>query len=199
MRGENLAATLGAAALIVGLTAVPASAGSGASQACTDGIGYLANGVTSPVTVSFEVSHEPTKTDYKTVWVCYSTTAWGQPNAIVGGALVLEVATATDTTYPGAAVVLNCFPDTGVSVGPLTCRYGTSANTAPFDAGTTPAGGTCLVAVNGACQYYLPGVAVYTDRTPYPLLGINVYADQLGTVPVPVGLPAQCVSVLATC
>lgn len=85
-------------------------------------------------------------------------------------------------------------------MGPVTCTAGSGDNVAPFDEGSTPRGATCLVAVNGLCAYYLPGQAVYTDATPYPLLGICLVTDRTGWVPIPgVNLPAQCVAILTTC
>lgn len=194
MRVRKIIATVGAAVLLAGLTASPASAGTGPSQWCTDPWGYLGLGASTPVTLAVEVAHPPTSTGHQTVWLCYSTSATSTPNSIIGGAVGVDVHTDTGTTYPGAYVAIVCAPDANVSVGPLACHVPNTANVAPFDVAGTPAGGTCLVALNGWCQYYLPGVAVYPDRTPYPLLAITV----AGTY-VPVNLTPYCVGVLATC
>lgn len=193
MRIRSLVAAFGAALLVVGLGAAPAVAGTGASQACLDGIGWNYNGLSSPVTVAYEIQYAPGG-NLQHVWICYSTSAWGQPNSIVGGAIRLDVAYDTGTAYPGAYVALQCLPDSGVSVGPLVCSYANSANTAPFDVRVDTPGAFCLVALNGVCLMTAPGVRVYSNATGYPLLGITV-----ANVYVPVDLPPQCVGVFVNC
>lgn len=191
MRLKNLAAAAGAATLLVGLTAAPAAAGTGPSQWCTDGVGYIGTGLTTPVTVSFEVYESPTNTNHQLVILCYSTSATTTPNSIIGGAIVLDVWTDTGTAHPGGYVALTCAGDSGVSVGPLTCHVPNSANVTPFDASAYLAGSTCLVALNNWCYYYIPGVVVDTDTMGYPLLSLTVAG-----VNVPVYQPAQCLNLL---
>jgi len=195
----TLATTLATTAALVGVLAAPASAGTGASQACTDGIGWFSVGHDDLVTIALEVSYDPLNPSLQQVWLCYSTTSYGQPNAIAGGAIRVDVATDTGTTYPGVGVGLYCLPDSGVSVGPVTCFAGGNTHTAPFDVSTTPAGGTCLVALNGSCLAFIPGVAVYTNATPYPLLSITLVTNETGTVTLPVDQPAQCIGILTNC
>lgn len=200
MRLRDVGVALVATVLFVGFAAAPASAGSGPSQACTDGAGYLGIGYDDLVTISFEVQHDPLNPSMQSVWLCYSTTAAGHGDGIVGGAIRLDVVTNTGTTYPGVGVGVHCLPDAGVDVGPLSCWAGAGANTAPFDVTTTPAGGTCLVALNGSCQAFIPGAAVYTNGTPYPLLGIGIGSSETGWLPIPgVEVPAQCIGILSNC
>jgi len=195
MRIRDLVAAVGAAALLVGLTAAPAAAGTGASQICTDGIGWFGQGLTSPVTLALEVSYDPLNPAHQTVWLCYSTSATTTPNSIIGGAIGIDVWTGTDPfANPGAYVALHCWGDANVSVGPLTCFVPNSANTAPVDVVPVPQGQICLVALNGTCLYTIPGVALYTNRTGWPVLSLTVAG-----VYVPVDLPAQCLSVGTNC
>ncbi|HVF05925.1 MAG TPA: hypothetical protein VNA20_13870 [Frankiaceae bacterium] len=194
MRIRNVLTALGTAVALVGLSATPAAAGTGPSQWCTDGVGWFGQGVTNPVTLSVELYESPTNTNHQTLWLCYSTSATTTPGSIIGGAVGLDIYTDTGTTTPGAYVALHCAGDSGVSVGPLSCFYPNSANAAPGEVQGTPAGGVCLVALNGWCQYYVTGLAAYTNASPHPLLHIMLVG-----VPVPVSLPAQCVGILSGC
>lgn len=192
MRIRSLAAALSASVLLVGLGAVPASAGTGASQACLDGIGWNFNGLSTPVTVAYEISYPVGNSQQ--VWICYSTTAYGQPNAIVGGAIRLDIDTNTGLAYPGAYVAIQCLPDSGVSVGPVVCSYANSANVSPFDVSATTQGPACLVWLNGVCLLQIPGIRIVTNDTGNPLLAITV-----ANVYVPADLPPQCLGVLYYC
>lgn len=193
MRIRSLTAAFAAAVLLVGVGAVPASAGTGASQACLDGVGWNFNGLSSPVTVAYEIQNPP-DWNVQHIWICYSTTSYGQPNALVGGAIRLDVHYDTGLAYPGAYVALQCLPDSGVSVGPVVCSYANSANVAPFDVSASVQGPACLVWLNGLCLLQIPGVRIATNDTGYPLLAITV-----ANVHVPADLPPQCLGVAYYC
>jgi hypothetical protein len=190
---KNLAATLSAATLFTGLLAGPAVAGGPYSPWCTDNVGYFGQGISAPVTLGVELSNPPTSTN-QTILLCYSTSATTTPNSIIGGVIGLNVVLDTNTTYPGAHANLFCLGDSNVSVGPISCSIPNGVNVAPFDVASVPAGGTCLVALNGFCEFFVPGVAVYPDNQPFPLLSIT-----LAGVTVNLNVPARCVGILANC
>ena len=194
MRIRNLVAALGAATLLAGLTATPASAGTGASTWCSDGVGYREIPIlTSPVTVGIEVGYPPASGEQVLV-ICYSTSAVGQPANVTSGAIVVHVVRDTGTAYPGAYVGLGCYPDFVTGVGPL-CAFANSANVAPGDVSvTTPPSSICLVSLGSGCVAYVPGVKVATGNDPRPLLAIQVLS-----IPFAVNPPQQCIAVVVTC
>lgn len=196
MRARSLLGALGAGALLATVPVLPASAGTGPSTACRDGGGYLERELlSSPVTVGVEVTYPPGG-NHQTLQICYSTTASGQPGGILGGVVVVDVYTTTNTVYPGAYVAIICLSDPGVGVGPVPCSIVNSADLALTDASvTTPPSSTCLVSVGSGCVAYAPGVKVATGRDPGRAL---VQLRVLGT-PVDVNPPAQCIAVVVTC
>ena len=118
MRIRNVVAAVGAAPLLVALPAAPAAAGTGASKNCSDGLGYREVPIlTSPVTVGLEVQHAPSSAGQR-VWICYSTAGVGQPAYLTSGGISIDFPAATSTAYPGAYVVLNCYPDFVSGIGP---------------------------------------------------------------------------------
>jgi hypothetical protein len=79
MRTRNVLAALGAAALIVGLTASPAAAGTGPSTWCGDGTADNEIPVlTTPITVAVEQGGASSGT-HQSLRVCYSTPLPGSP------------------------------------------------------------------------------------------------------------------------
>jgi hypothetical protein len=92
-----------------------------------------------------------------------------------------------------------CLGDDSPAIGSLNCFAGTGVTTSPFDVRTVPAGGVCVLSVNGACAFYLNGLAVYTNNTPAPLIELVVNSSLTGYLPFPVNAPAQCIGVLAPC
>ena len=194
MRIRTIVAAVGAAALLAGLTATPASAGTGSSTWCSDGIGYREVPIlTSPVTVGVEVAHPPGSNE-QYVLICYSTSAVGQPASITSGAIALHVVRDTGTGYPGAYVGVGCYPDFATGLGPV-CAFANSVNVAPGDVGvSTPPSSICLVSLGSGCVAYVPGVKLTTAADPHPLLAIQVLS-----ITVNVNPPAQCIAVVVTC
>lgn len=193
MRIRTFVSAATAAVLVTGLTAAPATAGTGASTYCTDGSAYREIPIlTSPVTVTAEVFRTPGGNE-QLVLICYSTTPPGQPGTVTGGALAVHVLTDTSTAFPGAYVGLGCYPDYATGVGPA-CTVGNSANVGTGSAVvTTPPSSICLVSLGSGCVAYVPGVKV-SDNDPRPLLAIHVLS-----VPLAVQPPQQCIAVVVTC
>ena len=196
MRIRSLVATVGAATLLSGLMAAPASAGTGPSRWCTDPYSYLSLGPSSPITLAVEVSYEP-NTSTNQVWLCYSTSATSTQSSIIGGAVGVGISTSTDLADLVATVTLSCKGDDYVSVGPLECGVVNGVGAVPSDVYAGPAGSVCLVALDGSCVYYLPfAPAVDTDaRGDRPLLAVSIH----GVGYHEVHLPPVCVGVLGGC
>ncbi|HWL36443.1 MAG TPA: hypothetical protein VNQ77_09630 [Frankiaceae bacterium] len=194
MRVRNAFAALAAASLLAGLTATPATAGTGSSGACSDGVGYREVVVlTSPVTVAVEISYAP-NTTHQNVLVCYSTSSPGQPASVTSGAVAVDVWTNTGTAYPGAYVGIGCYPDFVTGVGPE-CAFANSANLTVGDvAVATPPSSICLVSLGSGCVAYVPGVKVTTGQDATPFVSV-----QLLGVPVTTDVPKQCIAVVVTC
>lgn len=201
MRVRSLVTTFVATAAFLGVATAPASAGTGPSQWCTDGVGWLSLGPSSPVTVAVEWSRDPLNVSHQTLVLCYSTSATSTPGSVIGGAIVLEIYTNTTTVNPGAHVAVHCVPDWNVVVGPVPpCYYPTGIGTQVNDVYTPTAGGACLVTTNGVCQVFVPGLAAYTNWTGNPLLSVTLLGvDVTGLVPGGVNLPWYCVGVLSGC
>lgn len=193
MRVRSLAATFGAAALLVGLTSPPAAA-QDPSTYCGDSYGYVQLPlVNTPVTVGIEVSY-PAGGDQSLI-VCYATNSTSQPGGLTGGAIRLDIDTSTSTVYPGAYVGIACHPDAGISVGPV-CGLANSVDLALSDAAvSTPPSSICLVSAGSGCLAYLPGVKVVTGGDPgralLQVVLLNSYYE--------VDAPAHCVAVIVTC
>lgn len=193
MRVRRVLATIAAVPLLIGLTAVPAAAGTGPSEACNDGVGNGIPILTSPITVSVEVSPLDS-VGHGTLWVCYSTTPQGTPGGLSGGAVLIDVWTNTGTVSPGAYVALLCFPDPAVTIGPPTCSAPTSVNVSPGDVSVPPST-YCIASVIGVgCIAYLPAKVVLGGDTSRPTLAI-----QLVGIPLPVDLPMLCIAVAESC
>ncbi len=191
MRIRTILTACAAALLLTGVQ--PASAGTGASNFCDDGVGWQQVALlTTPITVGLEVSAPPGGNSQRLI-LCYGVGAEGQPNTGTGGAIVVDVVTTTSTVYPGAFVDLLCYPDYAVGFAP-SCAAAASADFALDDASvTTPPNSVCLVSVGSGCAAYVPGVKVSDGNPSRALLQVRV----LGT-PVDVGVP-QCVAVLVAC
>lgn len=172
-----------AAALPVTALAAPASAGTGPSQICSNGIGYqeipVPNGV---VTIGAQLRYAPTSTDNQLV-VCFSNTRPDIPSTATGGALVVEFGAPGTTSARTVYANLSCPDDTG----PQTVDLGN----APFGncglangvsvvlGGSTtvvPAGCLLFNPLNGTCLYYnpspvaLPVPAIYVLVLNTPIL-----------------------------
>lgn len=197
MRFRTLIAAAGAALLAA---AVPATAGSGPSQYCSDQYGSIIlparDLVTSPITFQVEFTNTP-GTTYQVIYVCYSTSSTTNPNSIVGGAVAFEIYADTSTADPGAHVNVSCLGDQNTSVGPITC--GTQRNSVNVGTGdalgavqTRPS--TCALWLNTGCVVSVPVVNVRTNASGTPLVSL-----QVANVPVNVDLPTECVSIIVPC
>ncbi len=169
LRG-GLAAAL-AAGLTIVATAVPASAGTGASQACNDGHGYqevpVNNGI---VTLGAQIGREPTQTQNYVV-VCFSNTVPGVPSTATGGAFWLVFGKTGGTTAPSVYANLYCDDDLGPQTVDLAnapfshCDYDNGVSvqfsllqvTPPGCLVYNPRSGTCLLSDSGT---YLPVPAI---------------------------------------
>lgn len=192
MRVRSLLAAFGAATLLVGLTTAPATAGTGVSTWCNDGVGYREFPIlTSPVTVGIEVASAPGSANQLVV-VCYSTSAPGQPANVTSGAILLHTVSNTGTVEPGAYVGIACLPDHVTGIGPA-CGFANSANMTPGDVGVSQQPAACLVMVGSTCAAFVPGIRINTDQDPNrALLSIQVLS-------VPVVVNAQCIPVVGLC
>lgn len=177
MRTRGGLFTLLAAGAIVAATAVPASAGTGASQACSDGIGYqeipVHNGV---VTVGAELGWSPDRNQNNLI-ICFSNTVPGVPSTATGGALWVFYGVNPSTGAPSVYANLYCDDDLGPQTIDLAsppfshCDYdnGVSIN---FGTSLTVLSPGCLVfsPLNGSCLYFHPTpVAV-----PLPTISVTV-------------------------
>ncbi len=194
MRIRRLLAVLGATTLLTALAAAPASAGTGASQWCGDGAGYLGLNVPGvPLTIGVEVSYAP-GTHHQTILVCYGTAAPGQPNTGTGGVIVADVYTSTSAVYPGAYVGLSCIADYSTGFAP-TCGLANSADFALNELVVqTPPSALCLVAEGTSCLVYVPGVKVVDGDPGRALLQLMVLGTRYD-----VDVPQNCLAVLVSC
>ncbi|HWL35307.1 MAG TPA: hypothetical protein VNQ77_03865 [Frankiaceae bacterium] len=156
MRIRTLVAAFGAATLLVGLGAAPASAGDGPSEYCGDGIpssGHVEVPlVNTPVTLGLEVVYSPAGQ----VHICYSTTPYGQPGGIGGEIAILA---GTDSANPSVTAYVVCVQDAPVIVGTqVLCWEGASVDLGDVTIGT-PGSGLCL-SYQGVCLVEVPLVSV---------------------------------------
>lgn len=170
-----------AAGLTVLATAVPASAGTGASQACNDSVGYqeipVNNGI---VTIGAELFAPPTSSGNALI-ICFSNTVPGVPSTATGGALWVFFGTTGSPTAPTVYADLYCDDDLGAQTVDLRnppfshCDYANGVMVG-FGTSTTVVPPGCLVfnPVGGSCLYYnpspvtlpLPAVSVTVLNTP---------------------------------
>lgn len=200
MRLSKIAITLAATAALTAVMAAPAAAGTGPSHWCSDGAAFLEYSITDVVTVGFEVTYSPTNPFHQSVFLCYSTSDTNNANSVTGGAIGIDIWHDTGTATPGGYVALICDGDDVTSVGPLDCYEWVDVQAGVEDVAVgQPAGSTCLVALDGACQLYVPGVVVeLNDKPGTPLLHVNTKA--LSGSPLQVDSPVRCVALLAgTC
>ena len=174
MRVRSIAAAAAFTTMaFVALGAAPASAGTGASQACNDGVGYqeipINNGI---VTIGAELGWDPTRNENNLI-ICFSNTVPGVPSTLTGGALWIFFGTRYDGTT-NYFVDLYCDDDLGPQTVDLVnppfshCDYD---NNVRITFGSTPVTGPipCPVSVLGNCLPTIPGVSL-----PIPHISVTV-------------------------
>jgi len=175
-----------AVALATGLmlvaAAVPASAGTGASQACGDGSGYqeipVNNGI---VTIGAELGWDPTRNQNNLI-VCFSNTTPGVPSTATGGAMWVFYGYNASTSSPTVTARTYCDDDLGAQTVDLVnppfshCDYRNGVSIT-FGASTTVVAPGCLLynPLNGTCLYYNPNpVGVPLPTVHVTVLNIGV-------------------------
>ena len=170
MRFRNVLAVVGTAALLTGVTAAPASAGTGASTWCGDSTRWLASvNVSDPVTVGVEIVKAPT-TGHIWVNVCVSDTRAGE-GGTVGGAASVEVWPGTTPSDLGFDFLVKCVPD-AVFCGSAT-NGGVHLNLSDVNASPYWTN-VCIIGdpVNCLVSVPVPGAAPNLNAHPAPLLTV---------------------------
>ena len=174
-RLRTLLAAVGGVLVLAG--AVPASAGTGASQACSDHTGYqeipVNNGI---VTIGAELVAAPGSLG-NAVIVCFSNTTPGVPSTAVGGAIWVFFGTNGSTSAPSVYVNTVCADDLGSQTLEPTAGSCTSLNgvtvslTATTVLGSFPA---CFVKIGSVCSPVTPPVGVPVPQVTVTVLGVPV-------------------------
>jgi hypothetical protein len=186
MRIRTILTACTAALMLTGLTALPASAGTGASMTCSDGVGteYVVDDTV--VTLAIE-------TDPGFLAICYSTAGTGTAGQVTGGRIALV--TATTTSPLQTFDMLRCTPDYQFGIAPQCDVYGLALVDPTSAAVVTPyPNAVCAVYLNSTCALWIPGVKVVTGATSTPAIVVDTFGQT-----VQVFVPAQCVSVFVTC
>lgn len=159
------------AAVLLLSGAQPASAGTGDSTYCSDGMGWREVPVlTTPVTVGLEIT---------------------QPSVAATSTCCRATAPAPRAGRRPARAARSA----SIGFAP-TCDTEDSADLALDDVKVSaPPSSVCLVSVGAGCAAYVPGVKVVTNANPSRAL---IQVSVLGT-PVMVSAPAQCVAVVVAC
>lgn len=173
--------SVAATVAVLGGLASPASAGTPYSTWCSDGIGFLEIPIlTSPITLAAEVNRAPGG-NIQQLQLCYSTTAYGVPGGVIGGNVLIRY---DITTNPATfRLTVQCNPDSGISVGPITCFEQVLVVPLPGPLPTAGVAPRCLLTIGGVCQLLAPIPWVQLQ----PVL---VVSGTLGTFTLP---PAMCI------
>lgn len=176
MRVRSIAAVAAFTTMaLIGLGATPASAGTGASQACDDNVGYQQIPInTGIVTLGAELGFDPTTHTANWLIVCFSNTPAGTPSTLTGGALWVFFGSNPDGTT-NYHVDLYCDDDLGPQTVDLenapfaNCDYDNNVRIS-FGAGVPVTGPIpCPVSVLGTCLPDVPGITL-----PIPHISVTV-------------------------
>jgi hypothetical protein len=154
---------------LVALGGAPAYAGTGASQACSDHVGYqeipVSNGI---VTIGAELFASPTAPSNALI-ICFSNTVPGVPSTVTGGALWVFFGSDGGTSYHAN---LYCDDDLGPQTVDLAnppfshCNYHNGVSIT-FSTISTP-GGACVQTTPPTC------VEIPVLTLPVPVISVTV-------------------------